>query len=434
MKKLFILLGSALLCLITFFFVNPVYASENSSYRYLTLKPFIESDTLKYTYNVDFSLFDDVDTEFDNHLYSFALNECILLRGTGTYGVVSSTFYDGRLYSFKVNSNTFPIISSSGLSYFTASNILIKSTHQLYQDFINGDKFLNLIFTELSTNEYDMLLDKYNLLLESYSRTSYFINSTYRVKISNLDSTSSMQKDFSYFEFQKLKGVILNQTSFSIDLNSFLVDNKFKYSDSTSVLINNVSYYSVNSFYNLNEETTSFDYLNTGFTFTFPDRPYVILDAFSTSYYLKEITNPFTFFGYNLNNLKSGLELRVDSNESLVKLKYGEYYSFITNNDWESGYNQGLIESNKKNNDIIVLKDTTIKDLHNQINSLNNTLNGYRNNQYSFESLFWGIGSIPFGVLGQMLNFDLMGINLFGLVSGLLTAILLIWLIKRFFL
>lgn len=438
MKKFIILFSSALLCFATFFFINPIYASENSNYRYLALKPFVESDNLSISYNFDLSSFDNIITEFDNHSYTFSSTapyDCIFLRGTTRFSYVSSLSRNGDLYSFTTSTgSSIPFCNSSGVAYFSASNILIKSTHKLYQDFINGDKFLNTLFTELSTNEYDNLLLQYNLLLDSYSKTSYFVNCIYRVKFSNLDNSKSLQKDYSYFDFQNLKGVILNQTSFSIDLYTFLFDNKFKYSDGTSVLISNVSYYSVNAYYNLEAVSTSFDYLNTGFTFKRSDSVNLILDAFNNSYYLNEISNPFTFYAYNLTNLKSGVELRLTENSSITSLKYGYYYSFVTNNDWQSGYNQGLIDSNKKQNEIVLSKDNTINDLKKQIDTLNDTLNGYRNNEYSFESLFWGIGSIPFGVLSQILNFELMGINLFGLVSGLLTAILLIWLIKRFFL
>lgn len=436
MKKILIFLSSALLCFATFFMFNSIYASENSNYRYLTLKSFVDSDILTNLYNIDFSSFDDIETEFDEHSYTFNSSQpydCLLLYGNRV-NFVSSLEYDGNTYHFVRSTSAFVLVNSNKQANFACSNILIKSTHKLYQDFINGDKLLNTIFTELSNNEYDKLLSQYNLLLDSYSKTSYFVNCTYRIKFSNLDDSKSLQKDYSFFDFQNLKGVILNQTSFSIDLYSFLFDNNFKYSDGSSVLISNVSYYSINAFYNLQAETTSFDYLNTGFTFKSSNSVNLILDAFNTSYYLNEISNPFTFYAYNLTNLKSGVELRLTEHSSILSLKYGYYYSFVTNNDWQSGYNQGLIDSNKKQNEIILSKENTINDLKNQIDTLNDTLNGYRNNEYSFESLFWGIGSIPFGVLSQILNFNLMGINLFGLVSGLLTAILLIWLIKRFFL
>lgn len=436
MKKILILFSTLCTFIVMFFVSFNLSASENSNYRYLILKPFVENDSFTSSYNVDFSLFDDIEIEFENHSYTFdsSSNECILLRGSTRFYIPDSLDYNGQFFSWLVGTSRYNLCNSVGVFYFLSSNILIKSSHKMYQDFINGDKFLNTIFTELPSNEYDSLLYQYNLLLDSYSKTSYFVNCTYRIKFSNLDNTKSLQKDYSYFDFQNLKGVILNQTSFSIDLYSFLFDNGFKYNDNSSVLVSNVSYYSVNAFYNLDLESTSFDYLNTGFTFKRSDSVNLVLDAFNTSYYLNEISNPYTFYAYNLTNLKSGVELRLTENSSISSLKYGYYYSFVTNNDWQSGYNQGLIDSNKKVNETIVSKDSIINDLKKQIDSLNDTLNGYRTNEYSFESLFWGIGSIPFGVLSQMLNFEVMGINLFGLLSGLLTAILLIWLIKRFFL
>lgn len=83
---------------------------------------------------------------------------------------------------------------------------------------------------------------------------------------------------------------------------------------------------------------------------------------------------------------------------------------------------------------------TTLDDLTTQYNTLNtnyNTLLEQYNtllnqSEYSFSELFWSISSVPFGVLTSAFNVDVLGVNLRGIITGLFTALLLIWLIKKF--
>ena len=52
---------------------------------------------------------------------------------------------------------------------------------------------------------------------------------------------------------------------------------------------------------------------------------------------------------------------------------------------------------------------------------------------YSFSELFWSISAVPFGVLTSAFNVNVLGVNLAGIITGLFTAMLLIWLFKKFF-
>lgn len=66
-------------------------------------------------------------------------------------------------------------------------------------------------------------------------------------------------------------------------------------------------------------------------------------------------------------------------------------------------------------------------------NSLEELYNGVVNGQYTFESLFWSIGSVPMAVLLQTFNVNVLGMNIRAILTGLLTALVVIWLIKRLF-
>ena len=66
-----------------------------------------------------------------------------------------------------------------------------------------------------------------------------------------------------------------------------------------------------------------------------------------------------------------------------------------------------------------------------EIQRLQDQIDSLASGEVSFNSLFWGIGAVPFGILSSILNFNILGVNIFGLLTGLLTALIVIWLFKR---
>ena len=76
-------------------------------------------------------------------------------------------------------------------------------------------------------------------------------------------------------------------------------------------------------------------------------------------------------------------------------------------------------------NSVIAQKETTINDLQTQLDSASSS-------KYSFTSLFWGVANTPFAFLNSMLNFEFMGVNVLGLITGLFTAVFAICVVKRF--
>ena len=132
------------------------------------------------------------------------------------------------------------------------------------------------------------------------------------------------------------------------------------------------------------------------------------------------------FLIFNQNYEWNGLEIGISSLESgyNIKLTIGNLYSQGFDNGYIAGQNASNGTINSLNNKITQLE------ISNSI--LQNRIDDLSKDKISFMSLFMGISNIPSNIMSSMLNFDVLGINLLGLVTGLLSALLLIWLIKKF--
>lgn len=116
----------------------------------------------------------------------------------------------------------------------------------------------------------------------------------------------------------------------------------------------------------------------------------------------------------------------------------------IDNNNYAFGYQQGYKDSemfyDSENTRLVAENSQLTNDLNNlnnNYNSLNtnynNLLSQYNNlanNEYTFSELFWSISSVPFGVLASGFNVNVLGVNLAAIITGLFTALLIIWIIK----
>ncbi len=132
------------------------------------------------------------------------------------------------------------------------------------------------------------------------------------------------------------------------------------------------------------------------------------------------------FLIFNQNYEWNGLEIGISSLESgyNIKLSIGNLYSQGFDNGYIAGQNASQGTINSLNNKITQLEISN--------STLQNRINDLSKDKISFMSLFMGISNIPSNIMASMLNFDVLGINLLGLVTGLLSALLLIWLIKKF--
>lgn len=139
----------------------------------------------------------------------------------------------------------------------------------------------------------------------------------------------------------------------------------------------------------------------------------------------------------NNNNRLNTLNLIIDN----------AYNTFINNNNaLQNELNLTRDENSNLRNEINDLKlenqnlQNIINQLNSNISSMQNTIN-YLNEQiklynenggYRFDNLFWSIASVPFGVLVSTFNVDVLGFNIGSIITGTITAFLLIWLLKKF--
>ncbi len=132
------------------------------------------------------------------------------------------------------------------------------------------------------------------------------------------------------------------------------------------------------------------------------------------------------FLIFNQDYEWNGLEIGVKSLESgyNIKLSIGNLYS--------QGFDNGYIAGQNSQSDYIDSLLTNIQNLKNQNSDLLVQIKDLSENNISFLNLFMGISNIPGNIMSSMLNFEILGINLLGLVTGLLSSLLLIWLIRKF--
>lgn len=237
----------------------------------------------------------------------------------------------------------------------------------------------------------------YELLTSNYNTTIYLMNSNV------VDTRSNI--------------------SF-VNINGFnMIDTKYPYTSDSTTLNREVITYTttktINSSMNLymkyNSTTTRINFnLNndTQFSFVQGSTPTIINNDFNVYQFIDsiefdtiEIFN--SYIGSNAEN---------------------SFYFTILNAN-ERSYNQGYNTAIQKYDDLNI----EYQQLLSNYNSLEEMYNSLAEGQYTFESLFWSIGSVPMAVLLQTFNVNVLGMNIRAIITGLLTALVVIWLIKRLF-
>lgn len=94
------------------------------------------------------------------------------------------------------------------------------------------------------------------------------------------------------------------------------------------------------------------------------------------------------------------------------------------------GYNNGISKYNELKGSYDYLQES-YNYLLNNYRTLESNYNNLARGTYTFENLFWSIGSVPMAVLLQTFNVNVLGMNIRAIITGLITALVIIWLIKR---
>ena len=139
-----------------------------------------------------------------------------------------------------------------------------------------------------------------------------------------------------------------------------------------------------------------------------------------------------TIINNDLNVYKFTDEIQFDAIEifnNYIGSKTETPFYFTILNANERAYNLGYNDAIQKYNEL----DIEYQQLLSNYTSLEQMYNSLAEGQYTFESLFWSIGSVPMAVLLQTFNVNVLGMNIRAIITGFLTALVVIWLIKRLF-
>lgn len=118
---------------------------------------------------------------------------------------------------------------------------------------------------------------------------------------------------------------------------------------------------------------------------------------------------------------------------------------FEGSSDYQSGYEQGFSDGvkqideqmNQAYNDMLVQNTALslqIQDLNDRIQTQSNLISQMQeqlNSSGNFKNLFFTMADIPFKTVHSALGFEFWGVNLFRFFTGVLTALGIVWLIKK---
>lgn len=226
------------------------------------------------------------------------------------------------------------------------------------------------------------------------------------------------------------KTITFNEIAFNCELdssvdpgNSLEIDTTFGISNSLYTIDNyvrsGVSY--LYSFDNVDTELSYFNF-NTLFNDVTTSSTIYIYCYFSvdTSFntYVSTYLHQLGIFYLNSGSYEDGFNdgyNTIYSEYSILQSEYNQLYTIY--NNLQSSYSS---------------LNSTLSTLQQNYDTLQSQYNSLVNNEYSFNNLMWSISAIPFGIFGSMFNFDILGINFFALVTGIITGFIVIWLLKKF--
>ena len=286
---------------------------------------------------------------------------------------LSSISYINSTFTISYNNGAFSCVAPSSL-YFTSTNQTLYSSSGYSGISVIGSYYFTAPYQSL--NSIYIQNHTYNLLFIEYSSDGVSYN------VDNLPVTPSLDM---------VRVVFGNY----IDFSGFTDSNNASY---FSTLMENYTFGTLSS-YNYYNYVRYYDSVGISYTFILP------LAISSSNYsYSNAPSYYYSSRSYYLNDLNS-------SND--------EYQQGFLN-----GYNQGISASQEE--------------IYNRGFSLGNSTgyqNGYydgiaESNNYTFIGLLGAVVDVPVKTVMGLLNFEVLGINLFGFLTGLMTFALILFIIK----
>lgn len=291
-------------------------------------------------------------------------------------------------------------------------NYKVGTTQNLYDEFISNDiEFAN-------------------------ENTQAFVNgNTFSYTIFNIENyknSMSYTNDYVLTIPYKLLATIPQSNNYTY--NNYSVGLYYVYTNNYSnITINDFNTFIESVTNDLNKETNTDNYYNDYINFTIPQSnnyTYLVLGYYSNIDYDTTTTPTYSWieltfgFEYSLIDVFSGNN---ETNESLKQQNQQLQNDIATKNNKYNTLNE---EYNTMQTDYNNLTNS-YSNLQHNYTTLQNQYNNLATNEYTFENLFWSVGSVPMAFLMQSFNVDVLGINIRAIITGLITAIIVIWIIKK---
>lgn len=352
------------------------------------------------------------DLNFDIYSYS------IQLRSTPSGVIGGSVYLDTSLinsssYTFSVSTSAYFafMIAKDDNSDFTSTDMsdyyfqLQEGSSASEYVLYNPNHYLNFDF------DFNTLFDSSTNLLNVTMKPTINNELNY-TRVSNTNN-SSIQSNYTFST--NTKGVLSTNTFSAYNSDTQVLDNNYIFK------IKYMLDYIDSSGY---DNTTNFN----------ANISYIVLGSYldARTYFLNEyldneiFTSKYNFISYvDINNNNLNIFIPLDSNITSDYFTFRTYYTSAGNNDSylegvNVGYSNGFINGQKEGETIGYNKGYNI--------GYNVGLND--SNQYTFLNLISATIDAPISYFQSLFNFELLGVNLQGFITGLFTLCVIVTIIK----
>lgn len=135
----------------------------------------------------------------------------------------------------------------------------------------------------------------------------------------------------------------------------------------------------------------------------------------------------------NINTLCSGFKIYFYGNSN----SSNDIYLYATGYNtgataYQNGYDKGVSDTTSQYESVVNSLNDTISSLSSQLSTLNKKLKTLEKGVSNYQNLIWTIGATPWESFKHIWNVEFGGINIANIVTGFVTALLVIYLIKKF--
>lgn len=402
---------------------NGVNVSSFSCLQYYSYTNLFSSDDEDVGYNVYYLTFAIYKNSNDEFMYLYIHNDSASnseIFGVSPFTISSSPFTPIGLVKNYISKDKFDTLEESFNNLQDEYNSLESQANEWYLQKRYYENAYNELANTIDFGNYYIDLVKYN--------TTDTLSNNYTV-LYTIEDISDLIVSNSYLDVKALIRYVMVDLVGQVDasqINGFIINSSVSMSiNQYNMLFNAISspnYYIGLYYSNSNTSNQFVSYplkVNTDNGYDYYFNSYSLYDVLKT----QGFDNLFSDFTYN----KLAIHL---TNASISSMTINNI-KLNSENGYNTGYSKGLLDSA---NTIASLQDN-VNTLEIQKESLNQRIDYLQrqlDNNLGWHSLFFSMADTPIKVVGGFLDYEILGINLFKALLGILTALAVIWLIKRF--